>query len=278
MDCRRWIDKYSIDCKLKYNSINTQNNYISQVTSFLFFFEKNFREPKEIPTERIKLWILEKDSPNTRNHRLCAVKSFYELTVGMHCKIDKIPFSKKHKKLPIVLSVEEIQRMFDVCENKKHKLILALLYSCSLRATEVVNLKWNHIDRSRMVINIIAGKGKKDRQVPLNDVLIKILTEYWQEYKSKEYVFNGQFSLQYTKRSILEVVKQLAYKANIDNKRVYTHLMRHTSATHMVESGLDINILQKLLGHSNIKTTMMYTHISHNYISQIQTPLNNITL
>lgn len=278
MDCRKWIEKYSIDCRLKYNSINTQDNYISQVTGFLFRFENEFREPKEIPTERIKLWILEKYSPNTRNHRLCAVKSFYEMTVGMPCKIDKIPFSKEDKKLPIVLSVDEIQRMFNVCENKKHKVILALLYSCSLRVSELINLKWQHIDRSRMVINIIQAKGKKDRQVGLNDKLIQLLTEYYREYKPVEYVLNGQFGMQYSERSVGEVVKQLATKAGIYNKRIYTHLMRHTSATHMVEQGIDINLIQRLLGHSNVKTTAIYTHISHNLISKIQSPLERITV
>lgn len=278
MDCRKWIDKYSIDCRLKYNSENTQSNYISQVTSFLFRFEKEYREPKEIPTEKIKLWILEKDSPNTRNHRLCAIKSFYEMTVGMPCKIDKIPFSKKDKKLPIVLSQDEIQRMFDVCENKKHKVILALLYSCSLRVSELINLKWSHIDRSRMIINIIQAKGKKDRQVGLNDKLIVLLTDYWNDYHPKEYILNGQFSLQYSDRSVGEVVKQLATKARINNKRIYTHLLRHTSATHLVENGVDIALIQKLLGHQSPKTTSLYTHISYNHISKIQSPLSQINL
>lgn len=278
MDCRKWIDKYSIDCRLKYNSENTQSNYISQVTSFLFRFEKEYREPKEIPTEKIKLWILEKDSPNTRNHRLCAIKSFYEMTAGMPCKIDKIPFSKKDKKLPIVLSQDEIQRMFDVCENKKHKVILALLYSCSLRVSELINLKWSHIDRSRMIINIIQAKGKKDRQVGLNDKLIVLLTDYWNDYHPKEYILNGQFSLQYSDRSVGEVVKQLATKARINNKRIYTHLLRHTSATHLVENGVDIALIQKLLGHQSPKTTSLYTHISYNHISKIQSPLSQINL
>jgi len=278
MDCRKWIEKYSIDCRLKYNSENTQSNYISQVTSFLFHFENKYREPKEIPTEKIKLWILEKNSPNTRNHRLCAVKSFYEMTVGMPCKIDKIPFSKKDKKLPIVLSQDEIQRMFNACTNKKHKVILALLYSCSLRVSELINLKWVHIDRSRMIINIIQSKGKKDRQVGLNDKLIGLLTEYWNEYHPKEYVLNGQNSLQYSNRSVGEVMKQLASKARINNKRIYTHLLRHTSATHLVENGVDIALIQKLLGHSSPKTTAIYTHISHNHISKIQSPLQQINL
>ncbi len=214
---------------------------------------------------------------NTRNHKLCAIKSFYEITVGMPLKLDKIPFSKKNKQLPIVLAVDEIQRMFDVCENKKHKVILALLYSSSLRVSELINLKWSHINKSRMIINIVQAKGNKDRQVALNDVLIKLLYEYHSEYKSKEYVLNGQNSLQYSDRSVGEVVKQLARKAGI-TKDVYTHLIRHTSATHMVENGIDINLIQKWLGHSNVKTTNIYLHISDNHISKIQSPLSQIAI
>lgn len=276
MDCRKWIDRYSIDCRLKYNSHSTQTNYTSCVTQFLFAFNK-YREPKEIPTDEIKQWLLSATTINTRKHRLCAVKSFYQITVGMPNKIDKIPYPKSEKKLPIVLSVSEIQAMFNVCQNKKHKTILALLYSCGLRVSELINLKWEHIDRNRMIINIIAAKGNKDRQVGLNDSLIKILTEYYREYKSNIYVLNGQNELQYSERSVGEVVKQLAAKAGI-NKRVYTHLMRHTSATHMVESGVDINLIQKLLGHNSVKTTNIYLHISHNHISKIQTPLQAIAL
>ena len=278
MDIRKWYDRYSTDCKLKYPSERTQENYLCSVGTFLKYFEKEV-EPKSISTQSIKEWLLTFATINTRNHKLCAVKSFYEITVGMPIKLDKIPFSKKNKQLPIVLSVDEIQRMFNVCENKKHKAILALLYSCSLRVSELINLKWTDIDRSRMIINIIQAKGNKDRQVALNEPLIKILTEYHNQYKSKIYVLNGQNdSLQYSERSVGEVVKQLASKVGICNKRVYTHLMRHTSATHMVENGVDINLIQKLLGHSNVKTTNVYLHISHNHISKIQSPLINIDL
>lgn len=276
MDIRKWYNNYSIDCKLKYNSNATQENYKSSVGTFLKYFENEI-EPKAISTQKIKEWLLTYETINTRNHKLCAIKSFYEITVGMPIKLDKIPFSKKDKKLPIILSVSEIQAMFNVCENKKHKVILALLYSCSLRVSELINLKWEHIDRSRMIINIIAAKGKKDRQVGLNESLIKILESYHKEYKSKVYVLNGQNELQYTDRSVGEVVKQLAEKAGI-NKRVHTHLMRHTSATHMVENGIDINLIQKLLGHNNVKTTNIYLHISHNYISKIQSPLMAINV
>lgn len=278
MDILKWSEKYSIDCRLKYNSSATQDNYISQVKSFLFYF-KNELEPKAIPNEKIKEWLLQAKTINTRKHRLCAINSFYELTVRMPEKISKIPYPKSEKKLPIVLSVEEIQRMFTACENIKHKVILALLYSCGLRVSELINLKWQHIDRSRMIINIIQAKGNKDRQVGLNDKLIDLLTKYWYEYKSKEYVLNGwKNEPQYSEKSVGEVIKQLAKKAGIENKRVYTHLIRHCNATHLLEAGTDLSLIQKLLGHNNIKTTQIYTHISHNHISKIQSPLAAIKL
>ena len=279
MDIRKWSDKYSIDCRLKYNSMATRDNYISQVKSFLAYFI-NEVEPKAIPTEKIKLWLLEAQTINTRKHRLCAIKSFYDITVGMPVKLDKIPYPKKEKKLPIVLSQHEIQKMFDACENLKHKTILALLYSCGLRVSELLNLKWQHIDRSRMIINIIQAKGKKDRQVMLPAELIPVLEQYCRKYKleSSEYVLTGQNNTpQYSERSVGETVKQLASKAGI-NKRVYTHLIRHCTFTHMVEAGVDINLIQKLAGHSNVKTTNIYTHISHNVISKIPSPLQQINL
>jgi site-specific recombinase XerD len=274
MDIRKWHDKYSIDVQLVYNSEATRNNYKSQVLCFLNHF-KNEVEPKSIDNEKIKLWLLQAQTINTRKHRMCAITSFYKITVGMPNKISKIPYPKSEKKLPIVLSQEEIQKMFDVCENLKHKVILSLLYSCGLRVSELINLKWCHIDRSRMIINIVCGKGKKDRQVMLDASLIPLLEKYFYQYKCKPYVLQGQFSEQYSSTSVNQVIKQLATKAGI-NKRVYTHLMRHNCFTHMAENGTDINLIQKLAGHSNVKTTLVYTHISHNLISKIQSPINGI--
>lgn len=277
MDCRKWLDRYSTDCRLKYNSEATHENYISGVRVFLSYFDK-YREPKEIPTQEIKKWLLTFHSINNRRNKLCAAKSFYDLTVGMPNKMAYIPYPKKENKLPIVLSKDEIQRMFDVCDNLKHKVILSILYSTGVRANELINLEWRHIDKSRMIINVVAGKGKKDRQVMLDPILLAILEDYRQTYDPKQYVLNGQFperELRYTKSSVLHVVKQLAEKAKIE-KRVWTHLMRHCSFTHMVEDGTDLSLIQLLAGHSNIKTTRIYAHISHNRISRIKSPLAGI--
>lgn len=276
MDIRKWHDKYSIDIRLVYNSDATIKNYKSQILCFLNHFEKEV-EPKAIDNEKIKLWLLGAKTINSRKHRLCALNSFYKITVGMPSKITKIPYPKAEKNLPIVLSQDEMQKMFDVCENLKHKVILALLYSCGLRVSELINLKWTNIDRSRMIINIIAGKGKKDRQVMLSSELIPLLEKYWNQYKTKNYILGGQFSEQYSSTSVGQIMKQLALKAGI-KKRVWTHQMRHNCFTHMVENGTDINLIQKLAGHNNVKTTMMYSHISDNLISKIQSPISSMRL
>jgi len=254
---------------------NTIDNYASCIAHF--FLQSKKDHPKNINEQDIKDFLGTLKQTNTQRNYHSAIKKFYDVCLGQKEKFKYIPYARKDGKLPIVLSVDEIQSMFTACENTKHKVILALLYSCGLRVSELINLKWQHIDRSRMIINIIQAKGNKDRQVMLTPQLIPLLEKYWNEYKSKEYVLNGQFGIQYSDRSVGEVVKQLAKKAGI-NKRVYTHLMRHCSFTHMVENGTDINLISKLAGHSNVKTTAIYTHISHNLISKIQSPLSNINI
>lgn len=276
MNIGKYLELYSEDLKLKNYGDRTINNYVSQVRCFLTHFEKIATKPSEINERQIKEWLLEAKTINSRKHRISAVKLFYQLTGKQPLKFRYIEYPRSDKKLPIVLSQAEIQKMFSVCENVKHKVILALLYSCGLRVSELINLKWEHIDRSRMVINIIAAKGKKDRQVMLAPSVIPLLENYYRHYKSKEFVLNGwKNEPQYSERSVGQVIKQLADKAGI-KKRVYTHLMRHCSFTHMVEAGTDINLIQRLAGHNSVKTTIIYTHISHNTISKIQSPIDSI--
>jgi site-specific recombinase XerD len=251
----------------------TIDNYASCIKKF---FESSPKDhPKSINEQDIKEFLGKFDEPNTQRAHHSAIKKFYEICLNQKNKFKYIPYCKKSKKLPIILSVQEIQAMFSVCENLKHSVILALLYSCGLRVSELINLKWADIDRSRKVINIIQAKGKKDRQVPLNEKIIPLLENYWRQYKSKEYVLNGQNLPQYSKRSVGEVIKQLASKSGI-KKHVKTHLIRHCYATHCIEDGMDINFLQKLLGHSDVKTTMIYAHISNNLISKASSPINQI--
>ncbi|MEO9145115.1 MAG: tyrosine-type recombinase/integrase [Ginsengibacter sp.] len=275
MNISEHITRFIQEMKRRNYSQNTIDNYVSCLN---VFFSKSVKDhPKNINETDIKNFLFEIKETNTQRNYHSAIKKFFDVCLGQKDKFKYIPYARKNKKLPIVLSVNEIQKMFSVCENLKHKVVLSLLYSAGLRVSELINLKWENIDRSRMIINIIAAKGNKDRQVMLTPSIIPLLEKYYREYKSKEYVLNGQFEIRYSDRSVGEVVKHLAKKAGI-NKRVYTHLLRHCSFTHMVESGTDINLVQRLAGHSSVKTTNIYLHTSHNFISSIASPLANIAL
>jgi len=275
MNISEHIGNFKQEMKRRNFAQNTIDNYVSCLN--VFFGKSKKDHPKNINERDIKDFLVQFAEVNTQRNYHSAIKKFYDVCLGQSDKFKYIPYARKNEKLPIVLSVEEIQKMFSVCENTKHKVILSLLYSAGLRVSELINLKWCNIDRSRMIINIIAAKGKKDRQVMLTHSIVPLLEKYWYEYKSKVYVLEGQLKDQYSDRSVGEVVKQLADKAGI-NKRVYTHLLRHCSFTHMVEAGTDINLIQRIAGHSNVKTTNIYLHTSHNLISKIASPLNNIQL
>lgn len=277
MNIGKYLELYSRDLQLKNYSENTIENYVSQVRCFLGHFEGVANKPSEISEDKIKGWLLEAKSINGRKHRISAVKLFYSLTGKQPLKFKHIEYPRCDKKLPIPLSIEEVQRMFAVCENTKHRAILALLYSCGLRVSELINLQWANIDRGRGVIHVLDAKGGKDRQVMLASNLLPLLEKYYLQYKPKQYVFNGQFGLQYSAKSVGEVMKQLATKAKI-NKRVYTHLMRHNCFTHMVENGTDINLIQRLAGHSNVKTTGVYLHISNRLVANIESPLSRMVI
>lgn len=275
MNISEHIGKFIQEMKRRNYCQNTIDNYASCVK---VFFEQSTKDhPKNINEADIKAFLAKPNMVNTQRNYHSAIKKFYDICMGQPEKFKYIPYARKEKKLPIVLSQAEIQRMFHVCENLKHKTILAMLYSAGLRVSELINLKWQHIDRSRMIINIIAAKGNKDRQVMLDKTIIPLLENYYREYKPKEYVLNGQFHIQYSQRSVGQVVKQLATKAGI-NKDVWTHLIRHCSFTHMVENGVDINLIQRLAGHNSPKTTAIYTHISHNIVSRINSPISQIVL
>lgn len=213
MNISEHIIFFEQEMKRRNFSIQTVENYSSCLKKF--FGESTKDHPKNVNETDIRDFLSRFTEPNTQRGYHSAIKKFYEICLGQVDKFKYIPYCKKSKKLPIVLSTDEIQKMFDVCENLKHKVILGLLYSAGLRVSELINLKWEHIDRSRMIINIIQAKGQKDRQVGLNESLVPLLIKYFREYKSHIYVLNGQFDLQYSASSVGEVIKQLAKKAGL---------------------------------------------------------------
>lgn len=266
MNNRKWEDLFSTDLKSKYNSNATISNYYSCIKKFLEYFSK-YREPKEIPTQEIKEYLLKFNTINTRKHNLCAINSFYKLTVGMPSKIGKIPYPHSEKRLPKVIDKDFLLDRISKIENKKHKAIICLAFSTGMRVSEIVNLKISDIDSERSLINIIKGKGRKDRIVPLSENVRLILREYYIEYKPNVYLFNGQFKPQYSSKSCNEIVKKYL------GKGYHFHTLRHSSFTALLESGTDLRIIQSIAGHSSSKTTEIYTHVSKNLLSKVQLPI-----
>lgn len=258
---------------LKYRQ-NSIDNYKSCLAIFLEKF-KGLDSAKHINENDIKIFLYSFNEHNTQRCYHSAIKAFYKYVIKQPNKFRFIKYCKKKEKLPIVLSVEEMASLIHNTTNIKHKAIICLMYSTGLRVNEVINLKIENIDSSRMIINIIDAKGGKDRQVTLDPILLELLRYYYKQYKPNIYLFNGQNSLQYSERSVAQFLKNYSEKAGI-KKRIYPHLIRHCYATHLLESGTDLSLIQKLLGHGNIKTTQIYTHISHNHISKIKTPLQNV--
>jgi integrase/recombinase XerD len=275
MDIGKAIELFTQRMHSKNWSKSTIKNYSSQVYCFLTYF-KSVPKAKEISANNIEQYLLTKVRINSRNHARCGIQAFYTLAVGQPMKLQHIPWPKKEKKLPQPLEAQEIQRLLNVCQNLKHKTIICLLYGCGLRISEVLNLKIAHVDSPNMILHIIAAKGKKDRIVPIDENLLQQLRKYYLAYKPTTYLFNGQNGLQYSERSINSFLKENAEKAGI-NKNVHAHLLRHCYATHALDYGTDIVKIQKLLGHSNLKTTLIYTHVSANALKNVVSPLNQLS-
>jgi len=187
----------------------------------------------------------------------------------------KLPRPRRSRTLPKILSVNEIDRILRATSNIKHLTILYTLYSSGLRLNEILTLRLSDIwwDRDQILVR---GKGGKERVVPLADVLKRILIMYYEEYKPEYWLFEGQYNnVQYSSSSVQKVIKNCAAKANI-GKRVTPHTMRHCFATHLMDSGVGIRYIQELLGHKDVKTTSMYTHVTNVKVTKIQSPLDDL--
>ena len=206
-------------------------------------------------------------SISQQNQVINAIRFLYKYGLGK--VYDKVSFERPRgeKKLPRIIEKDFLLHQIGKISNVKHKAIISLAFSTGMRVSEVLNLKISDIDSKRMIINIISGKGRKDRIVPLSQKILELLRKYWLEARPKEYVFNGQNTLQYSRASCNAIVKKYI------GEKFHFHLLRHSCATTLLESGVDLRIIQKLLGHSSVKTTEIYTHVSTGLLSKIQLPI-----
>lgn len=266
MNILKWKNKYAIDCDSKYQSKATRKTYKHCVYKFLQHFKEE-KEPKAIPTQKIKTWLLTFETLNTRKQMLCSINSFYRLTLGMPKKVKSIPYPKQADKLPQVINRDHLLNVINNIENLKHKAILMIGYGCGLRVSEVVNLEMDCIDRKRMLIHIKNGKGAKDRMVVLSTNVLKTLEQYARQHRPKKYLFNGQKAIRYTPQSCNKIVKKYLGHA------YHYHQLRHSYATTLLESGTDITLIQKLMGHKKVETTQIYTQVTSKALSRINMPI-----
>ena len=262
--------------KAKY-SAKTIKAYIYYNKDLLDFTNKTEINDSDIKDYLLYLIESKNVSTSTLNSAINALK-FYYGTMLKKKFVYEVKRPKKDKKLPVVLSQEEVEKILLSVDNIKHKAILMLTYSAGLRVSEIVNLKSKDIDSKRMLIYIKMAKGRKDRYVMLSESILQILRDYWKEYRPVEWLFPGQDKEKHiTTRTVEKIFSNACEKAKI-LKPVSIHSLRHSFATHLLENGTDLRYIQELLGHKNIKTTEIYTHVSNKNIAKIKSPLDSLNI
>jgi len=265
--------------ELRYSQ-NTIDVYTDMFTEFINHYEDtaidDITEPMIMD---FLLYLVNTRHVSTayQNQSINAIKFYYERVMGGKRKIYSISRPREEQYLPEVLSSEEITKILNVTDNLKHKALLMTIYSAGLRVSEAINLKIKDIDSGRMQIKVTQAKGKKDRYTLLGNKTLEVLRKYVAEYKPKDWLFEGLNGEEYSRRTITEILRKSVEKAGI-KKRITVHTLRHSFATHLLESGTDLRYIQSLLGHANSKTTEIYTHITTKGFDQIKSPLDNLEI
>jgi len=273
------IDNFRKYLLSKRYSPNTITVYCDALRSFLTFYRN--KSVKDITNEDVILYnndyiLKNKFSVSYQNQIVNAIKLFFRTVYEKSIQVEKIHRPKREKKLPNVLSKEEVKAILDAHSNIKHKMMLSMIYSCGLRCGELLALQPVHIDSKRNIVLLKNSKGKKDRIAPLSPKILEMLREYYKLYKPTTYLFEGQTEgTPYSDKSLQQVLKQALEKAKI-TKPVTLHWLRHSYATHLLESGTDLRYIQELLGHNSSKTTEIYTHVSTKSIQQIKSPFDDL--
>ncbi len=254
---------------------STKKTYLLNISRYLKFVSQKCTKPGEISA---KEYILRLHSMKLANNsiRLKASCVLYLLKNVMKLKVTylDVPKPKKYSTLPKVLSKSEIKILLNNISNSKHRFMIEFLYSTGLRLSEFINVKRVDIESDRNLVKVCLGKGKKDRYTLLSGAIKKHLVKYLcdTEFKTK-YLFETNRHEKYSKRTIQKIIKDCS---KVLNKKVTTHMFRHSFATHLLESGVDVRIIQKLLGHSSLETTMIYTRVANNILAQIVSPFDSI--
>ena len=274
------LDIFIKTLQLKDYSHNTIKTYRTEFGVLLKLLRNH--SVNDLREGHIKSYILfllqkKKYSESQAHTAINAIKFYFEKVLNRPQIVVHIPRPKKPWQLPKVHAPEQVKKIIGATNNEKHKTMMMLAYASGLRLQEIINLKITDINSARMVIEVRRGKGKKDRQVVLSEKLLEQLRKYFRMYKPKNWLFEGRPGEQYGYRTLQEVFGNAKEKAGI-KMAGGIHTMRHSFATHLLENGTDLRLIQELLGHNSIKTTIRYTHVSRAQIGKIKSPLDELDL
>ncbi len=272
---RRMIE----DMTIRKFAPKTQVSYIRAVRNFTIFLG---RSPDQASAEDLRRYQLQLASSGvsvpSQNATVTALRFFFTVTLGRSKVTDRMPFVREPRKLPVVLSPEEVARFLEAAPGLKYRAALSVAYGAGLRANEVISLKIGDIDSTRMVIRVEQGKGRKDRYVMLSTHLLELLRAYWKAARPQGWLFPGRDRVNpLTPRQLNRACHAAAQAAGID-KRVSLHTLRHSFATHLLEQKVDIRVIQVLLGHKKLDTTALYSQVATRTIREVRSPLEQLVM
>lgn len=265
------------DMRMRNLSASTQDAYVRMVAAFARHFNQS---PDQLGPDHVREYLLRlirrKVAWSTYNVARCALHFFYRITLGKDWSPGEIVCAKPPKRLPVILSRDEVRRLLAAPRRIKTRAMLTTLYATGLRVSELVGLKVADIDSQRMVIRVQHGKGQKDRYVMLSEKLLAVLREYWRKHRPTNWLFPGDDPAKPLTRRVVQKNCYVAARRAGLTKTVSPHALRHAFATHLLEAGTDIRTIQALLGHRSLRTTALYTYVSPEKVSTTKSPFDTL--
>lgn len=275
MQKEEFLNKIRIELKISKNSEYTIRNYLKANEELLDFYKK---DPENIIEDDVKGFMAEKTSERSASSIIVFLSALrYSFSTILKKDITQgIKRPKRERKIPAVLTKEEVKRLIDSAPTKKSKLMISMIYACGFRVSELINLKLDDLDFDQAIGYVRQAKGKKDRVFNISSFLLKKLEKQAnnQREQKQEFLFTGPKG-RLSDRNLQKIIRKTAKKAEI-NKKVSPHTLRHSFATHLLENGIDIRFIQTLLGHADLSTTQIYTHVSTEELKKIKSPIDNL--
>lgn len=271
-------DRMDQELQIRGYSSETRKSYLRSVHDFVRYYK---RPPDQLGLEEIRRYQLHLTQERCVsfayfNVAVCAIRFFYKTTLQKDWDIARIPYQKKARRLPEILSREEVAKLLEAVSNLKHRAMMMTMYAGGLRLSEMLNLRVSDVDSRRMVLRIQQGKGKKDRYVMLSPELLQFLRMYWRAERPQDLLFPSPNPGKPLDRTGVQMVFRSAKRRAGITKNVSPHSLRHAFATHLLEGGTNIRVIQLLLGHKSLTSTAIYTHVATNAIGETPSPLDSL--